>query len=293
MGGVNQIHGFFYRKPLSEIKFQLFFPRMKNLIYSSNKVDFEAVKEIKTPDPMGARHFPIDHAELIMQARAALKEDGFEIEHEEHGLSEEGMNCFSGFALRKVGFDNTERQLVMGLRNSHNQKFASSLAIGNSMMVCENLCFSSDIKLSRKHTANILKDLPLLFQKAIGKVQETWENQGKRIESYKSTEANEVHILNKLVKAGLIKPTKIGDIFDLIECGGVDKDGKEGAFEEYKGTLWNVYNAVTQSFKNLTASNVMHLPRMTMQAQQIFDKAASRIPLISQEDKQQAIVLPA
>jgi hypothetical protein len=267
---------------------------MKNLIYSSNKVDFAAVKAIETPAPMGPRHFPIPHDRLIDEARQSLNDNGFTIDQEEHGLSEGGMNCFSGFALRKAGFDNEERQLVMGLRNSHNQKFAGSLAIGNSMLVCENLCFSSDITLARKHTQNIFNDLPFLFNKAIGQVQQTWDNQGKRIEAYKNTEANEVSVLNKLVKAGLIKPTKIEAIFDNIENGGVDKDGNEGAFSEYKGTLWNVYNAVTESFKNLTANNVMHLPRMTMQAQQIFDRVVNPPEVvISQDDRESALVLPA
>ncbi len=276
---------------------------MKNLIYSSNKVDFEAVKAIETPAPNWMRkedaegkgnHFPIPHDRLINEARQSLKENGFTIEQEEHGLSEGDMNCFSGFALRKSGFDSEERQLVMGLRNSHNQKFASSLAIGNSMMVCENLCFSSDVTLARRHTKNIFKDLPFLFNKAIGQIQQTWDNQGKRIEAYKNTEANEVSVLNKLVKAGLIKPTKIEAIFDNIENGGVDKDGNEGAFSEYKGTLWNVYNAVTESFKNLTANNVMNLPRMTMQAQQIFDRVVNPPEVvISQDDRESALILPA
>jgi len=276
---------------------------MKNLIYSSNKVDFEAVKAIKTPAPNWMRkedaegkgnHFPIPHDRLINEARQSLKENGFTIEQEEHGLSEGNMNCFSGFALSKSGFDSEERQLVMGLRNSHNKTFASSLAIGNSMMVCENLCFSSDVTLARRHTKNIFKDLPFLFNKAIGQIQQTWDNQGKRIEAYKNTEADEVSILNKLVKAGLIKAGKIESIFDNIENGGVDKDGNEGAFSEYIGTLWNVYNAVTESFKNLTANNVMHLPRMTMQAQQIFDRVVNPPEVvISQDDRESALILPA
>ena len=77
---------------------------MKNLIYSSNKVDFEAVKAIETPAPNWMRkedtegkgnHFPIPHDRLINEARQSLKENGFTIEQEEHGLSEGNMNCFS------------------------------------------------------------------------------------------------------------------------------------------------------------------------------------------------------
>src|SRR5210317_2219756 len=243
---------------------------------------------------MGARHFPIDHHELVDIAKRELGNNGFEIKQEEHGLSEKGMNCFSGFAIRKSDFDNTDRELVFGLRNSHNQKFASSVAVGSSMMVCENLCFSSDITLSRKHTRNIFAELPTIMNKAIQSIQKTWKNEGKRIETYKNTEANEVEVINKLLKAGLIKPTKIGDFLDLVQNGGVDVDGIKGAFHEYRGTLWNIFNAVTESFKNLTANNVMHLPRMTMQAQQIFDRVVNPPEVvISQDDRESALILPA
>lgn len=265
---------------------------MKNLIYSSNKLSYDQLAKIETPAPMGSRHVPIAHHDLVNIAKRELNENGFEIIQEEHGTSENDMNCFSGFAIRKVGFDNQERELVFGLRNSHNQKFASSAAIGSSMMVCENLCFSSDITLSRKHTGSILTDLPVVMNKAIHSIQETWDTEGKRIEAYKNTEANEVEVINKLLKAGLIKSTKIGDFFDLIENGGVDVKGTKGAFYEHRGTLWNVFNAVTESYKSLTANNVMHLPRMTMETQNILDRIVNP-SLITAEDKNSALVLSA
>ena len=241
---------------------------------------------------MGSRHFPIDHHELVDIAKRELGANGFDVAQEEHGLSEKGMNCFSGFAIRKSDFDNTDRELVFGLRNSHNQKFSSSVAVGSSMLVCENLCFSSDITLSRKHTRNIFADLPLIMNNAIQSIQQTWDNEGKRIDSYKNTEANEVEVINKLLKAGLVKPTKIGEFFDLVENGGVDVDGTKGAFHEYRGTLWNIFNAITESYKGLTANNVMHLPRMTMEAQNILDRVANP-SLITEADKNSALVLPA
>jgi len=265
---------------------------MKNLIYSSNKVSYDQLKEVEKPEPMGARHFPIDHHELVDIAKRELEHSGFEILQEEHGLAEKGMNCFSGFAIRKSEFDNTERELVFGLRNSHNQKFASSVAVGSSMLVCENLCFSSDITLSRKHTRNIFQDLPLVMAEAIDSIQKTWVNEGMRIETYKNTEADEVEVINKLLKAGLIKPTKIEKFLDLVQNGGVDVNGTKGAFHEHRGTLWNIFNAVTESYKDLTANNVMHLPRMTMQTQGILDRVANP-SLITAEDRNSALVLSA
>lgn len=264
---------------------------MQNLIYSRNKINFDQLKAIKTPEPMGSKHRPVPHHELVEMARRELDNNGFTIEQEEFGISEGGMNLFSGFALRKSDMQDEERTLVMGLRNSHTQKLATSMCIGTSMMVCENLCFSSDIKLSRKHVGNIINDLPPMFNKGILSIQETWDNQTKRIDTYKQTEADEVSVLNKLVKAGLVKQGKLGELFDLIENGGASVNGTKGAFSEYRGTLWNLYNAITESYKTASETNLMiHLPQMTMRVQQILDRVA-KPETISEEDK--ALALPA
>ena len=266
---------------------------MKNLIYSSNKVDFAAVKAIETPAPNWMRkpdaegkgnHFPIAHDALINQARETLKDNGFTIEQEEHGLSEGNMNCFSGFALRKSGFDSDERQLVMGLRNSHNQKFAGSLAIGNSMLVCENLCFSSDVKLARRHTTHILGDLPRVLASAVARVTSHWQDMGKRINAYQQAEVRDAaSMIVDLVDA---KAFPARDIYKAVE------EFRNPRHEEFKGgSLWTLYNSITE---NLKGGDLTKLADRTMRMQSIFDKFANHTPeIISQEDKESALVLPA
>ena len=45
--------------------------------------------------------------------------------------------------------------------------------------------FSGEVKLARKHTRFILRDLPHLVQGAVGKLMERWHHQDQRIGSYK------------------------------------------------------------------------------------------------------------
>jgi len=57
-----------------------------------------------------------------------------------------------------------------------------------------------------------------------------------------------------------------------------------------------VHSPITRGLSgmSLTANNVMHLPRMTMQAQQIFDRVVNPPEVvISQDDRESALVLPA
>ena len=78
--------------------------------------------------------------------------------------------------------------LVIGLRNSHDKSFPSALALGNRVFVCDNLAFSGEIKLSRKHTKNISRDLPGLVTKAVGRLADLRQFQAKRIEAYKAAD---------------------------------------------------------------------------------------------------------
>ena len=74
---------------------------------------------------------------------------------EEHALARGGLRYFGGFALKGKDVTGDDRRIVLGLRNAHDKSFAASIAAGNQMMVCENLCFSSDVKLARRHTTHI------------------------------------------------------------------------------------------------------------------------------------------
>jgi len=49
--------------------------------------------------------------------------------------------------------------LVVGLRNSHDKSFPAGLVIGASVLVCDNLSFSGEVRLARKHTYPIIATL--------------------------------------------------------------------------------------------------------------------------------------
>ena len=119
-----------------------------SLILSTNKVSLEEIAKVKTPAPTKA-HFPIPHADLIESVRAALVSQNYEILEEEHALARKGLRYFGGFAVTSPDVAGERRRLVVGVRNAHDKSFAAAIVLGNQMMVCDNLCFSSEVKLGR------------------------------------------------------------------------------------------------------------------------------------------------
>jgi hypothetical protein len=239
-----------------------------SLIISRNKVSYEQLANVQLPAKTDT-HQPVAHSVLVDLTREALDRVGLEIRDEEHGLASGGMNYFGGFALKGSDIYSAEREIVLGLRNSNNKQFSASICLGNRMMVCENLCFSSDVKLSRWHTTHIMRDLPRVIADAVSRVVTSWNDMEKRIESYKQTEITNRFAENLVVDLADVDGLSPRDIYPII------KEFRNPRHDDFKGnTLWNLYNSVTE---NLKGSNFTKLPRRTMVMQSMFDRVANPV----------------
>jgi len=236
-----------------------------SLIISRNKVSAEQLANVFTPAATDS-HQPIAHSVLVDLTREALDRVGLQVREEEHGLANGGLNYFGGFALKGSDIYSAEREIVLGLRNSNNKRFAASICLGNRMMVCENLCFSSDVKLSRTHTTHIMRDLPRIIADAMSRVVTSWHDMEQRIQSYKNTEISSRRAENIVVDLADAKALPVREIYNTI------KEFRNPRHEDFKGgTLWSLYNAVTE---NLKGSDFTKLPQRTMVTQSILDRIA-------------------
>jgi len=165
---------------------------------------------------------------------------------------------------------------VLGLRNSHDKAFAAAVCIGNRMMVCENLCFASDIKLARRHTLNIMSDLPRVLSDAVGRVVSHWNDMGQRITAYKETEISDSIAADLIVKLVDSKAFPSRDIYAAIQ------EFRAPRHEEFKGgTLWTLYNSITE---NLKGGDLSKLSFRTMTTQSILDRVAGHRPLLEVQE---------
>lgn len=231
-------------------------------IIASNKVSFEQLATLPTPAPTPS-HTPVAHSHLVTSARHAIGAAGFQIVEEQHATNRDGLRYFGGFALRGPDITSTERELVLGLRNSHDKSFAAAVCIGTSMLVCENLCFSSTVRLDRKHTARIERDLPVVFSRAMGRLIPAWTEHGDRLERYKNTGLNEQQAAHLVVTLAEFGALGIRDILPTL------KEFRAPRHPEFAGsTLFNLYNAATEALKG---SDLAKLPSRTQTIQSQFD----------------------
>lgn len=254
-----------------------------SLIIAKNKVSAERLATLETPEATDS-FFPIPHFDLVNLTREAITNAGLEVIEEEHAIAAGGLRYFGGFALRGTDLEATDRQLVLGLRNAGDKAFAASVCLGNRMMVCENLCFSSDVKLARRHTTHIMRDLPRVLADAVSRVTSHWIDMGKRIEAYQQAEAENVgDLLVKLADANAI-PSR--DIYNVV------KEFRNNRHAEFKGgSLWTLYNSITE---NLKGSDLSKLSKRTATVQSILDPLAKFVSIADTVKVQDAeIILPA
>lgn len=202
----------------------------------------EQIAEIQTPSGTN-RWFPVPHTTVIETVEKELNQLGMRIIKESYGLAHEGNRMF-GILQIANGKNSPDHSWVAGVRNSHDKSFPAGLCVGSGVFVCDNLAFSSEIVFGRRHTPNILRDLPLLVSGAVGQLASKWDSQEKRIGFYKETDLSRSQAADMLVLAmeeRVFPKTRIDDVW---------KSWKTPEHPEFNDrNVWSFFNAVTENLK--------------------------------------------
>jgi hypothetical protein len=221
----------------------------------------EEVQQTLTPSPT-ATWQPIPHMELIEEVEHALALNHLSIGSVAHSLSHNGERYFGIMEIKSHQLTADDYGYVVGLRNSHNKTFPVGLVAGASVFVCDNLSFSGEIRMTRKHTRFIRRDLVSLVQGSIGKLMIAWQQQDQRIERYKDHDLTDeqVHdIVIRSVDVGILPNRKLPELLH---------EWREPRYEDFQPrTAWSLFNGYTEVLKG----NLTELPRRTERLHGLLD----------------------
>ena len=236
-----------------------------NLILHCGAAKVERAQLTRIVTPEGDRTWcPIPHETLVSEVTSALTRANMRIVTEAHGLSADGARYFG---LLQVANDEQQGDYsyVLGLRNSHDKRFPAGLVVGSSVFVCDNLSFSGEIKIARKHTRFIVRDLPGLVSGAVGQLGERWHAQAERINAYRSHELTDVQAHDLVIRAldnRAITVTQVPTILDEWRTPRHPEFAADGK------TAWRFFNAVTEAAKG---SGLWALPQRTQALHGLLD----------------------
>jgi hypothetical protein len=208
----------------------------------AQNVTLEDVLAVTTPEATDTWH-PIPHGELVEAVRDTLQGVGLGIQGEEYGLwGDEGEMMFGVMKL-KGGTDDFAP--TVGIRNAHNKRFAAGIAGGSHVFVCDNMAFSGEIRVNRKHTRHARADLLRLMAEALGRLTAQWRNQEARYELYKQRGLTDMEVHDLLVRMVDAK------IIPITYLPRVLKEYRAPRHDEFEDrTIWTLHNATTEQLKS-------------------------------------------
>ena len=132
-------------------------PRHANLLLhcGAHAVDRAILGTTTTPEPT-ITWTPIAHLALAEEVERVLKCNGLSVVEQAHSLTHDGLRYFGLMEIQN-GAIHQDYSWVLGLRNSHDKSFPAGIVAGANVFVCDNLSFSAEIKIARKHTRFILR----------------------------------------------------------------------------------------------------------------------------------------
>ncbi len=235
----------------------------------AHHVERQELEQAPTPDRTKT-WVPIAHQTLLHQVETTLVDDGMTIVNQSHALWGDGARYFGLLEITN-GTPTEDYSLVVGLRNSHDKSFPAALVLGSSVFCCDNLAFSGEVKLSRRHTVFIERDLPGLVQRAVGQLADCRLKQDQRIETYKQkrlTNSRAHDLMIRAVDARVLPVTQLPRVLDEW------RRPSHKEFVEGGQTAWRLFNAFTETLKG---RNLVELPRRTQALHGLMDTACGLV----------------
>lgn len=206
---------------------------------------------------------PVPHSVLIDGVISRLTDVGFEVTKDEHGIGKQGQIWFGVFDLapRNAG---DEYGISVGLRNSHDRSIAAAAAMGSRVFVCDNLAISGEVRFVRKHTPEILNDLPRLMDETVAKLSTLERFMHLRIAHYKESALDDrdaAHFLVRSINQGALPIQRMKATWN---------EWLRPTHEQFAPrNAWSLFNAFTESLK---PTSFILLPQRTQQLHLLMDK---------------------
>lgn len=219
-------------------------------------VTVEQLATYQPPEPVG-RWFPLSHIDVYKRAKDAMDEFGFSIRREHLSVTKEGKRFFGTLDLVSPLTEGVT--LSVGLRNSFDKTFAIGFCAGSRVLVCDNLCFSGELLIARKHTKHGGTRFGVDINHAVAQLEQFKEEESKRINVLRNEHVTDMKAESLIVRAmdqGIISSQDIPKVLTEWRVPG---------FKEFEDrTLWSLFNAFTSAMKPKNDANPQRYSSLTM-----------------------------
>jgi hypothetical protein len=221
---------------------------MSNLmLHAGGRVaTLDEVRNVVTP-PAAGRWHPTSHATVLDSVRETLTGAGYVIRAEKFALARNDNRFFGVLDLSTPLV--TGVSLSVGVRNSTDKSFPLGFAAGSRVFVCDNLAFSAELLVRRKHTRNGLKLFGSSIAAAVASLASFRDAESARIQRLSEMELSPAvasHLILTAYRRGIINSQQIADV-----C----KEWEEPRHPDFlPRTGWSLFNAFTEIIRDRAVS---------------------------------------
>lgn len=223
----------------------------------ANPVEYDALRALPVPEATPS-HVPIPHFRVVDLVSHALGYYGHQVTDQHFGITPDGARFFGVLCLKSEYTGYTD---MVGLRNSHDKKFPVGVSFGSRTFVCDNLAFSGDHVIKRKHTLNLKRDLPGLIGEIVEPLAIQREAQKKQFDHYLVTplgDSRADQAMMQMYRRGVIGVQAIAQVLEQWENPAHDWGDKTG---------FRLFNAATFALNG----KVSEKPAITRDLHKILD----------------------
>ena len=208
------------------------------------------LKSVPLPEETDS-YIPVSHFDLAVNLAKVAKDllNGYFFHKSQYGLARDGRQMFG---VHTYQLDSEEMGLSIGFRNSYDKSMSVGIAIGASVFVCDNLAFTGDITVMRKHTLNVWADLEETIVTTIYRSQHNFQRIREDADEMKcqGVENDEAFkIMGLLFGKNMVTPRQLPVL---------KQEWLRPTYEEFlPRSKWSLYNAATEALKSCPPNKIL------------------------------------
>ncbi len=211
----------------------------------------EEVSGVPTPDGTDT-WYPLAHTSLVDEVETQLKSAGFHVTADHHALSHDGARYFGLLEVEVPGSLREGYTWTVGLRNSHDKTYPAGLVAGTRVLVCDNLSFCGEVRISRKHTRFAVRDLRHLTARAVGQLGDRFQRLDQRIAAYRDHRISDRLAHDTVIRAMDCRALTCSQIPQVLQ------EWRHPRHDEFAPrNAWSLFNAATEVMKGANANTLV------------------------------------
>lgn len=229
----------------------------------AREVERPELELVDAPPPTDT-WFPLRHSQVLSTVERTLGDAGFGITKSRFALSPDNARFFGTLDLTTPITDGVS--LTVGVRNSIDKTFPIGLVAGSRVFVCDNLAFSAEIYVSKKHTRFGESRFNEGISSAVRSLASYQQVEAKRIEVYRQVELGENEAAACMLHAfeeGILSTRTLPVVIE---------EWRKPEFDDFKPrTAWSLFNAFTAALKE-RQGNPSQFASLTMRLYGLLDR---------------------